>query len=46
MICDGVFDCRLWIGIKKLIVLLEMVRQTEPGYRVRKFLSLMEEEGG
>ncbi|XP_072031321.1 vesicle-fusing ATPase-like [Amphiura filiformis] len=37
---------RLWIGIKKLIVLLEMVRQTDPGYRVPKFLSLMEEEGG
>lgn len=37
---------RLWIGIKKLLVLLEMVRQTEPGYRIPKFLTLMEEEGG
>lgn len=36
----------LLIGIKKLLVLLEMVRQTEPSYRVPKFLSLMEEEGG
>ncbi|XP_071509886.1 vesicle-fusing ATPase-like [Diadema antillarum] len=36
----------LMIGIKKLLVLLEIVRQTEETYRIPKFLSLMEEEGG
>lgn len=36
----------LMIGIKKLLVLLEIVRQSEPTWRVPKFLSLMEEEGG
>ncbi|ELU11293.1 hypothetical protein CAPTEDRAFT_178991 [Capitella teleta] len=37
---------RLWIGIKKLLVLVEMARQTEEKLRASKFLSLMEEEGG
>ncbi|XP_006818011.1 vesicle-fusing ATPase-like, partial [Saccoglossus kowalevskii] len=37
---------RLWVGIKKLLVLIEMARQTERQYRVPKFLALLEEEGG
>ncbi|XP_038048750.1 vesicle-fusing ATPase-like isoform X2 [Patiria miniata] len=37
---------RLCIGIKKLLVLLELVRQTEEGFRVPKLLCLMEEEAG
>ncbi|CAJ1081492.1 vesicle-fusing ATPase-like [Xyrichtys novacula] len=35
----------LWIGIKKLLMLIEMAVQVEPGYRVSKFLSLLKEEG-
>ncbi|XP_022098998.1 vesicle-fusing ATPase-like isoform X2 [Acanthaster planci] len=37
---------RLCIGIKKLLVLLELVRQTEEGFRVPKLLCLLEEEAG
>lgn len=37
---------RVFIGIKKLLGLLDMARQTEQQYRVIKFLSKMEEEGG
>lgn len=37
---------RVWIGIKKLLALIDMVRQSEPHQRVIKFLSKMEEEGG
>lgn len=37
---------KCWIGIKKLIVLSEMARQTEGQMRVAKFLALMEDEGG
>ncbi|XP_064550022.1 vesicle-fusing ATPase 2 [Drosophila montana] len=37
---------RVWIGIKKLLALIDMVRQSEPEYRVIKFLTKMEEEGG
>ncbi|KAI0225598.1 Vesicle-fusing ATPase [Lamellibrachia satsuma] len=37
---------RLWIGIKKLIVLAETAKQTETDFQVSKFLSLLEEEGG
>ncbi|KAK2151367.1 hypothetical protein LSH36_366g05050, partial [Paralvinella palmiformis] len=37
---------RLWIGIKKLLILLEMAQQGDPDYRVPKLLSLLEEEGG
>ncbi|EDW14720.1 vesicle-fusing ATPase 2 [Drosophila mojavensis] len=37
---------RVWIGIKKLLALIDMVRQSEPQYRVTKFLTKMEEEGG
>ncbi|CAN9508777.1 unnamed protein product [Ophioblennius macclurei] len=36
----------LWIGIKKLLMLIEMASQMDPGYRVSKFLSLLKEEGG
>ncbi|XP_068616279.1 vesicle-fusing ATPase-like, partial [Brachionichthys hirsutus] len=35
----------LWIGIKKLLMLIEMSVQMDPGYRVSKFLSLLKEEG-
>jgi len=37
---------RLCIGIKKLLALIDMIRQSEPHQRVIKFLSKMEEEGG
>ena len=37
---------RLFIGIKKLLALLDMARQTEEQYRVIKFLTKLEEEGG
>ncbi|KAK5885596.1 hypothetical protein CesoFtcFv8_019292 [Champsocephalus esox] len=36
---------RVWIGIKKLLVLIEMSLQMEPDYRVTKFLSLLRDEG-
>ncbi|XP_050532726.1 vesicle-fusing ATPase 1-like [Daktulosphaira vitifoliae] len=36
---------RVFIGIKKLLALIDMVRQTEPRQRVVKFLTKMEEEG-
>ncbi|KAK3083217.1 hypothetical protein FSP39_017075 [Pinctada imbricata] len=37
---------RLWIGIKKLLVLIEMSRQIDDSHRIPKFLSILEEEGG
>ncbi|XP_024868093.1 vesicle-fusing ATPase 1-like [Temnothorax curvispinosus] len=37
---------RVFIGIKKLLCLVDMARQVEPSYRVAKFLSKLEEEGG
>ncbi|XP_078049968.1 vesicle-fusing ATPase 1 [Augochlora pura] len=37
---------RIFIGIKKLLGLIDMARQVEPSYRVPKFLSKLEEEGG
>ncbi|XP_076642480.1 vesicle-fusing ATPase 1 [Halictus rubicundus] len=37
---------RIFIGIKKLLCLIDMARQVEPNYRVPKFLSKLEEEGG
>jgi len=37
---------RVFIGIKKLLALIDMARQTEEKYRVIKFLSKLEEEGG
>ncbi|XP_076459186.1 vesicle-fusing ATPase-like isoform X2 [Babylonia areolata] len=36
---------RLFIGIKKLLVLIEMARQMESGERVPKFLCILEDEG-
>ncbi|XP_047465444.1 vesicle-fusing ATPase-like isoform X2 [Mugil cephalus] len=36
----------LWIGIKKLLMLIEMAVQMDPDYRVSKFLSLLKDEGG
>ncbi|KAF6727186.1 Vesicle-fusing ATPase [Oryzias melastigma] len=36
----------LWIGIKKLLMLIEMAAQMDPNNRVDKFLSLLKEEGG
>ncbi|KAM6951246.1 vesicle-fusing ATPase [Aplochiton taeniatus] len=35
----------LWIGIKKLLMLIEMAVQMEPNYRVTKFLTLLQDEG-
>ncbi|XP_059811703.1 vesicle-fusing ATPase [Hypanus sabinus] len=35
----------VWIGIKKLMMIIEMSMQMEPEYRVNKFLSLLKEEG-
>lgn len=40
------FHCRVFIGIKKLLDLMDMARQTEPQYRIIKFLTKLEEEGG
>lgn len=37
---------RLWIGIKKLLVLIEMARQIDESHRIPKFLCVLEEEGG
>ncbi|XP_071330852.1 vesicle-fusing ATPase isoform X6 [Trachinotus anak] len=36
---------RVWIGIKKLLVLIEMSLQMDEDYRVTKFLSLLRDEG-
>ncbi|KAK9535591.1 hypothetical protein VZT92_007963 [Zoarces viviparus] len=36
---------RVWIGIKKLLVLIEMSLQMAADYRVTKFLSLLRDEG-
>ncbi|XP_033110192.1 vesicle-fusing ATPase-like [Anneissia japonica] len=37
---------KVWVGIKRLVALVEMARQTSFPNRVAKFLVLMEEEGG
>lgn len=44
-IAKAVEGQNLWIGIKKLLMLIEMSVQMEPGYRVSKFLSLLKDEG-
>ncbi|XP_032357398.1 vesicle-fusing ATPase isoform X3 [Etheostoma spectabile] len=44
-IAKAVKDQNLWIGIKKLLMLIEMAVQMEPGYRVSKFLRLLKDEG-
>uniref|UniRef100_A0A3P9ME11 Vesicle-fusing ATPase n=1 Tax=Oryzias latipes TaxID=8090 RepID=A0A3P9ME11_ORYLA len=36
---------RVWIGIKKLLVFIEMSLQMDSDYRVTKFLSLLRDEG-
>ncbi|XP_061829711.2 vesicle-fusing ATPase isoform X3 [Nerophis lumbriciformis] len=36
---------RVWIGIKKLLVLIEMSLQMDQDYRVTKFVSLLRDEG-
>lgn len=36
---------RIFIGIKKLLALVDMVKQTDEEYRVFKFLTKMQEEG-
>ncbi|KAM5274514.1 vesicle-fusing ATPase isoform 1-T1 [Ctenodactylus gundi] len=36
---------KVWIGIKKLLMLIEMSLQMDPEYRVRKFMALLREEG-
>ncbi|XP_036004423.1 vesicle-fusing ATPase isoform X1 [Fundulus heteroclitus] len=36
---------RVWIGIKKLLVLIEMSLQMDPDYRVMKFMTLLRDEG-
>ena len=41
-----IFFLRCWVGIKKLMMLTEMAKQTEPSYRITKFISLLEEEAG
>ncbi|CDQ58427.1 unnamed protein product [Oncorhynchus mykiss] len=35
----------VWIGIKKLTMLIEMAVQMDPEYRVSKFLTLLREQG-
>ncbi|XP_029978120.1 vesicle-fusing ATPase [Sphaeramia orbicularis] len=44
-IAKAVKGQNLWIGIKKLLMLIEMAAQKEPEYRVSKFLSLLRDEG-
>lgn len=45
IIAKEVKDKRVWIGIKKLLMLIEMSLQMHPEYRVSKFLELLREEG-
>lgn len=42
----GIKLFRVFIGIKKLLALIDMARQMEEEDRVVKFLSKLEEEGG
>lgn len=44
-IAKAVKGLNMWIGIKKLLMLIEMSVQMDPGYRVSKFLSLLKDEG-
>ncbi|KAM4524525.1 vesicle-fusing ATPase-like [Odontesthes bonariensis] len=46
IIAKAVEGQSLWIGIKKLLMLIEMASQMDPDYRVKKFLSLLKDEGG
>ncbi|XP_008059780.1 vesicle-fusing ATPase [Carlito syrichta] len=45
IIAQQVKGRKVWIGIKKLLMLIEMSLQMDPEYRVRKFLALLREEG-
>ncbi|KAJ8372340.1 hypothetical protein AAFF_G00290290 [Aldrovandia affinis] len=45
IIAKEVKSKRVWIGIKKLLMLIEMSLQMHPEYRVSKFLALLREEG-
>ncbi|KAK9679734.1 ATPase family associated with various cellular activities (AAA) [Popillia japonica] len=45
-IAKNVQGRRLFIGIKKLLALIDMVKQSREGHRVVKFLTKLEEEGG
>lgn len=44
--CFKIFLYRIFIGIKKLLDLIDMARFTEPQHRVNKLLTKMEDEGG
>uniref|UniRef100_A0A672T2W6 Vesicle-fusing ATPase n=2 Tax=Sinocyclocheilus grahami TaxID=75366 RepID=A0A672T2W6_SINGR len=44
-IAQNVKGKRVWIGIKKLLMLIEMSLQMDQAYRVSKFLSLLKDEG-
>ncbi|XP_035749881.1 vesicle-fusing ATPase [Egretta garzetta] len=44
-IAQNVKQKAVWIGIKKLLMLIEMSLQMDPEYRVKKFLALLREEG-
>nr|XP_023670089.1 vesicle-fusing ATPase isoform X2 [Paramormyrops kingsleyae] len=45
MIAKEVKGKSIWIGIKKLLMLIEMSLQMDPEYRVSKFLTLLGDEG-
>nr|XP_057924797.1 vesicle-fusing ATPase-like [Doryrhamphus excisus] len=45
VIANAVKGQHLWIGIKKLIMLIEMASQMDATYRVSKFMSLLRDEG-
>lgn len=40
------FSFRIFIGIKKLLSIVDNVRRIEPKYRLDKFLTKLGEEGG
>lgn len=44
--CERTNTFRCMVGIKKLLDIVDLVKQTEEGHRVPKFLCKMEEEGG
>ncbi|KAL0984215.1 hypothetical protein UPYG_G00138620 [Umbra pygmaea] len=44
-IAKAVKGQKVWIGIKKLTMLIEMALQMDPEYRVSKFLILLKEQG-
>ena len=39
-------SCRVWIGVKSLLDLIEVARQADDGARVARFLSQLEEIAG